>query len=37
MKNLILAVATSIVLWTKYLYERDAKKLESILNDMEEK
>jgi hypothetical protein len=37
MKNSILAVVTSIVLWTKYLYERNTKKLESILNDMEEK
>ncbi|MCA6067368.1 hypothetical protein JI747_009290 [Chryseobacterium sp. RG1] len=31
-----LAVVTSIILWTKYLYGRDAKKLENILNDMEE-
>ncbi len=31
-----LAVVTSIILWTKYLYGRDAKKLETILNDMEE-
>ncbi|WEK68627.1 MAG: hypothetical protein P0Y62_12280 [Candidatus Chryseobacterium colombiense] len=31
-----LAVVTGIILWTKYLYGRDAKKLEHILNDMEE-
>ena len=31
-----LAVVISIILWTKYLYGRDAKKLENILNDMEE-
>lgn len=31
-----IAVVSSIILWTKYLYGRDAKKLENILNDMEE-
>lgn len=31
-----LMVVASIVLWTKYLYGREAKKLENILNDMEE-
>jgi hypothetical protein len=34
--NSTLAVVTGIILWTKYLYGRDAKKLENILNEMEE-
>jgi len=31
-----LAVITSIVLWTKYVYGRSAKQLENILNEMDE-
>ncbi len=31
-----LAVVTSIILWTKYIYGRQAKQLEAILNEMDE-
>ncbi|MGN7866467.1 hypothetical protein [Chryseobacterium sp.] len=31
-----LGIITSIVLWTKYIYGRSAKKLENILNEMDE-
>jgi len=31
-----LGVITSIVLWTKYIYGGSAKKLENILNEMDE-
>ncbi|MEF9480452.1 hypothetical protein OWR28_24660 [Chryseobacterium sp. 1B4] len=31
-----LAIITSIVLWTKYIYGRSAKQLENILNEMDE-
>ena len=31
-----LAIITSIVLWTKYIYGRSAKELENILNEMDE-
>lgn len=31
-----LAIIISIVLWTKYIYGRSAKKLENILNEMDE-
>ncbi|WES96154.1 hypothetical protein P2W68_14980 [Chryseobacterium arthrosphaerae] len=31
-----LGIITSVVLWTKYIYGRSAKKLESILNEMDE-
>jgi len=31
-----LGLVTSIVLWTKYVYGRNAKQLEKILNDMDE-
>ncbi|NML69609.1 hypothetical protein HHL23_07350 [Chryseobacterium sp. RP-3-3] len=31
-----IAIVTGIVLWTKYIYGRNAKRLENILNEMEE-
>jgi hypothetical protein len=31
-----LAIITSIVLWTKYIYGRSARALENILNEMDE-
>jgi len=31
-----LAIITSIVLWTKYIYGRSAAQLENILNEMDE-